>query len=97
MLKIPELYFKYTNTTRIRVFAGWDRCGETQPMSVNVGFRSSTQPTYFVFLRKTYAVADRLTCQLHSREGNIVMFGARSIRKLTTHKGVSDRVYKGFW
>ncbi|KYC44170.1 hypothetical protein WA1_03270 [Scytonema hofmannii PCC 7110] len=35
------------NTTRIRIFVGWDHRGETQQMPVNVGFRSSTQPTYF--------------------------------------------------
>ncbi|QFS42792.1 hypothetical protein GXM_00265 [Nostoc sphaeroides CCNUC1] len=29
---------------------------ETQQSPGNVGFRSSTQPTYFYFLAKTYAV-----------------------------------------
>jgi len=35
------------NTVRLRIFVGWVERSETQQTLVNVGFRSSTQPTLF--------------------------------------------------
>jgi hypothetical protein len=37
------------NTARLRIFVGWVEQSETQQTLVNVGFRSSTQPTRFYF------------------------------------------------
>ena len=42
-----------SNTVRLRIFVGWVEQSETQEMSINVGFRSSTEPTEFYFLGLT--------------------------------------------
>jgi hypothetical protein len=34
---------------RVLIFVGWVEQSETQPTQQNVGFRSSTQPTHFLF------------------------------------------------
>ncbi|WP_460201248.1 hypothetical protein [Scytonema sp. NUACC21] len=40
-----------------------DRRGETQQMPVNVGFRSSTQPTYFRISTLNRAVLQQIFCR----------------------------------
>ncbi len=47
LLLVTNVSSVVINTTLIRIFVVWNRHGETQQMSVNVGFRSSIQPTYF--------------------------------------------------
>jgi hypothetical protein len=51
MLKFIKMVI--LNTFWVRIFVGWVEQSETQQMPVNVGFRSSTQPTYFCVLALT--------------------------------------------